>query len=150
MIEIGKKIAELRKERHWTQEKLADKLHMSKQIISLYESGKRRPSYESLEELADLFNVDMSTFLTNDEQRIELQRIRIQNGISARTVKDKTEPISENALDNIINQLRDFRNTVPNNLKPDEWALVRDFRMLTPKQQQNLRMFIDNMLDKGE
>ncbi len=75
MRNIGKLISDLRKERNITQDDLATKLQITKQTISNYERGKRLPSYEALEAIADVLNVPMSFFLTKDEQAEELSRI---------------------------------------------------------------------------
>ena len=53
----------LRMREGYTQAELAEKLGVSKSTISMYENGNRKPDYESLEHIADFFNVDMD-FLT--------------------------------------------------------------------------------------
>lgn len=47
----------LRQSRHLSQDKLADELNLSRSLIGMFESGKRKPSYETLELIADYFNV---------------------------------------------------------------------------------------------
>lgn len=42
-----------------TQSELAQKIGVSKSTISMYECGRREPDFETLEALADYFNVDM-------------------------------------------------------------------------------------------
>ena len=63
---IGEKIHQLRKERGWSQAKLAQKLDINTRNISLYESGKSLPSTDTVHKLAALFNVS-TDFLFNDE-----------------------------------------------------------------------------------
>ena len=53
----------LRKEKKYTQEKMAVVLDVSKSTIAMWETGKRMPGYEMLESIADFFNVDMSYLL---------------------------------------------------------------------------------------
>lgn len=43
-----------------SQADLAKKLGVAKSTISMYELGKREPDFETMESLADLFNVDMN------------------------------------------------------------------------------------------
>lgn len=52
-----------------SQQELADKLGLGKSTISMYEVGKREPDFETLEKIADFFNVDMNFLLgkTSDE-----------------------------------------------------------------------------------
>ena len=54
---------ELRKLAGYTQDELANKLGVVKSTISMYETGKRQPDFEKLEEIADLFNVNMDYLL---------------------------------------------------------------------------------------
>ncbi|HZK57533.1 MAG TPA: helix-turn-helix domain-containing protein [Clostridia bacterium] len=57
---IGNILKSLRIRDGLTQEELAKKLKYSRSIISMYESGDRKPPIDVLEELADFFNVDMN------------------------------------------------------------------------------------------
>lgn len=50
----------LRKEKHMTQAKLAEKLGLSKSAVSMYEQGRREPSFEIEESIADFFHVDIN------------------------------------------------------------------------------------------
>lgn len=47
----------LRKYKNLSQDKLADELNLSRSLIGMWESGQRKPSYETLELIADFFNV---------------------------------------------------------------------------------------------
>lgn len=53
----------LREQKGLSQEKLAELTDLSKSTISMYENGNREPKFETLEVLADFFNVDMNTLL---------------------------------------------------------------------------------------
>mgnify|MGYP002166215536 CR=1 FL=1 len=56
-------LRKLRKDRGLTQKQLALALGLSESAISMYERGQREPDFETLEIIADYFNVDMD-FLT--------------------------------------------------------------------------------------
>lgn len=56
----------LRNRENLSQSELADKLSVAKSTISMYEVGKREPDFETLEAIADLFNVDMNFLLGKD------------------------------------------------------------------------------------
>lgn len=75
MAKIGKILKNVRQERGFTQDELAARLGCIKQTISNYERDVRAPSYETLEALADILNVPMSFFLTNDEKQDALDKI---------------------------------------------------------------------------
>lgn len=53
----------LRTQRNLTQDALANRLGTSKSAISMYENGNREPDFETLEAIADFFNVDMDFLL---------------------------------------------------------------------------------------
>ena len=59
MTEIKDRIISLRNEKNMTQAQLAKELNISPSAIEMYEQGRRKPSYELLEEICDYFNVDM-------------------------------------------------------------------------------------------
>ena len=50
----------LREERGLSQDELARLTQLSKSTISMYENGNREPKFETLEVIADFFNVDMN------------------------------------------------------------------------------------------
>ena len=52
-------LKELRKDNDMTQEELAKKLSVAKSTVSMYENGNRFPDKETIEAIADLFNVDI-------------------------------------------------------------------------------------------
>ena len=55
-----------------SQAELADKLGVAKSTISMYEVGKREPDFETLEAIADFFNVDMNFLLGRTGQRMTI------------------------------------------------------------------------------
>lgn len=59
MAKFAAIIKNLRIERGITQEQLASLLKVSRSTIGMYETGSREPDFETLEAIADIFNVDM-------------------------------------------------------------------------------------------
>ena len=59
VMEFKKRLRELRERRGMTQKELAEKLHISTAAMNMFETGKRTPSRETLEHIADYFNVDI-------------------------------------------------------------------------------------------
>ena len=68
---FSEQLKKLRKERGLTQEQLASLLKISKSAISMYENGNRTPDFETLELIADFFNVNLS-YLIGEEQKYGL------------------------------------------------------------------------------
>ena len=59
------KIKLLREELNISQEELANKLGLSKGIISLYENEKRKPSFDILNKLSKIFNCSIDYIIGN-------------------------------------------------------------------------------------
>ena len=49
----------LRQSSGYTQQELSEKLGISRSTIGMYETGAREPDFETLELIADFFNVDI-------------------------------------------------------------------------------------------
>lgn len=64
-MDFAKRLKELRMSRGLTQDDLARELKLVKSSISMYENGKRKPSFEVLEAIADYFNVNMDTLYSS-------------------------------------------------------------------------------------
>lgn len=54
---LGKKIATLRKEMKLSQYEMAERLGISRGKLANYEQGSRQPDYETLQQIADFFDV---------------------------------------------------------------------------------------------
>lgn len=61
------KLQLLRKEKHVTQQQLADHLSISRQAVSKWELGETTPSVDTLKELGALFDVSLDALLGDDE-----------------------------------------------------------------------------------
>ena len=59
MSAFGKILRELRTENNLTQIQLAQKIGVAFSTISMYERGEREPDFETMEAIADYFNVTM-------------------------------------------------------------------------------------------
>ena len=87
MRDIGKNIRDARVNGGITQDQLAERLHVSRQTISHYETGHTRPDIEMLEQIAQALDVDMTILLYGppprpDRQR-EIRRLAMGAGITA-------------------------------------------------------------------
>ena len=58
-IKIGKFIADCRKEKNLTQEELAEKIGVSRQVVTKWESDIGLPDIENLKAIATLFNISI-------------------------------------------------------------------------------------------
>ena len=63
MKQVGKQIADLRKENNMTQMELADKMGVSFQAVSNWERGNTMPDISKLPELAEIFHISVDELL---------------------------------------------------------------------------------------
>lgn len=74
MRDIGKNIRAARVRRGLTQDELAERLHVSRQTVSNYETGRSRPDVEMLLSAAEQLEVDAQVLLYGEPLRPERQR----------------------------------------------------------------------------
>ncbi len=67
MESIGEKIYNLRKQKSVSQEKLAEKLGVSRQTVSKWETNAMQPSMENLKYLCEFFGVESAYFFDENE-----------------------------------------------------------------------------------
>ncbi len=66
--QIGKNIAQLRKERGLSQRELAEKAGITHSAISSIENAKVSPSVSSLQKIVNVFSLSLSEFFTLEQQ----------------------------------------------------------------------------------
>lgn len=57
----------------YTQDGLAEAIGISRSAVSMYETGNREPDFETLERIADFFNVDMNYLLGSSTKTTVIQ-----------------------------------------------------------------------------
>ena len=87
-MEIGKQIQRLRGAKGMSQEELADRLYITRQTLSNWETGKTYPDINSLLRLSDLFHISLDELVKGDLQTMEekikqedIARFRRENNI---------------------------------------------------------------------
>lgn len=63
MANVGKNIRNMRTENKMTQDELAEKLFVSRQTISNYETGKSNPDIDMLVKIAEVLNTDVNILI---------------------------------------------------------------------------------------
>ena len=74
MSSIGENIRVLRLARGWTQEQLAEQLHLTRQAVSHYESGRTVPDIDTCRRLSELFGVELEVLLEGEGEPVKLPR----------------------------------------------------------------------------
>ena len=69
-METKEILLDLRKKNHLTQDELAEKLFVTRQAVSRWESGETTPNIETLKALSKLFDVSINTLLGSPRKLI--------------------------------------------------------------------------------
>ena len=67
VIMFPEKIKELRKSKKFTQKDVAEKIGITRPAYTAYEIGKRQPDFETLQKIADLYEVSIDYLLGREE-----------------------------------------------------------------------------------
>lgn len=79
---IGNNVKKLRKHNKLSQEKFAEKINISMQLVSKIECGKSYMAYRTLEAICDVFNIQPVYFfkITEDVQvKNDIEKIEVIN-----------------------------------------------------------------------
>ena len=69
-MEFNNKLYELRKQKGFSQEELANRLNVSRQTISKWEVGESTPDMEKLVAISDLFEVSLDELVKGEESKM--------------------------------------------------------------------------------
>lgn len=70
-MDVGIRIKKYREKQNISQDKLAEKIFVSRQTISNWENNKSYPDIKSLMMLSDIFNVSLDDFMKGDIEEME-------------------------------------------------------------------------------
>ena len=76
-MEFNNKLYELRKQKGFSQEELANRLNVSRQTISKWEVGESTPDMEKLVAISDLFEVSLDELIKGEEAKRAEPSVRI-------------------------------------------------------------------------
>lgn len=72
MRQIGKNIKKYRMEKGMTQDQLAEKLNVTRQAVSNWETGKTRPNLETLTALGEHFGISVEELIYGRTGRVDI------------------------------------------------------------------------------
>lgn len=89
-MKLEEKIVLLRKEKGLTQLQVAEKLNVSRQAISKWESGSTVPSIDNMKYLGELYGVPVDYLLNDDMECISRQEDVAENPIEQQRGRKKS------------------------------------------------------------
>ncbi|AGH38922.1 Helix-turn-helix domain-containing protein [Bibersteinia trehalosi USDA-ARS-USMARC-188] len=132
-MEYNQKIRALREIKQWSQEEMAEKLHMSLNGYAKIERGETKLTLDKLEQIANLFNMDALEFMHNankgvyfmmndtvdnntvyygiqETQTIELEKLKLEIQVKENMIAHKEELIK--AKDQLLEQKQNEINSL--------------------------------------
>lgn len=98
------RIKELRKDKGLTMKQFGEQIGMAESTISLYEAGKRQPDIETLNKIANYFNVTTDYLLGRTDDRNS--RIIEDEPIIIRRLRKGTDKMDEKQQEKMMNILK--------------------------------------------
>ena len=87
MTKFSVRLKELRTSKGLTQQKLADYIKVSKSSVNMYERGEREPGFETIEAIADFFNVDIDYLLGKSDIHNRMLNLQaLENSVNQNSV----------------------------------------------------------------
>lgn len=85
---LADKIVRLRKKNGWSQEELAQKMNVSRQAVSKWESAQTVPELEKILQLGALFGVTTDYLLKDDMELEEFTSETIDSGVRQISIEE--------------------------------------------------------------
>jgi len=110
-MKYGDRLKRLRESKKLSQQQLADKLNINRSTYARYELNKTQPDYETLQKLAEFYNVSIDYILTGvdtkltekDERDIAKRMEKIKQDLAADGgLSFYGEPLSEEAKQSLL------------------------------------------------
>lgn len=128
-MNIGSRIADLRNQKQWTQEDLAQKIFVTNKTISSWESNRTEPSLEFIIKLGEIFDCSISYLIHGDTKKND-----IETEIKVKITKEEFQKIEEFMKNNakFLNENRQtdtyyqpsYRKFLKDNGKIEEWLRI--------------------------
>ena len=86
-MNLGKKIAELRKKNNLSQEELAERVGVARQTISKWEIGDTTPDINQVKIISKIFNISIDELVDNDINNVIVEKVSNTEKLAGITIK---------------------------------------------------------------
>ena len=86
-MNLGKKIAELRKKNNLSQEELDEKVGVARQTISKWEIGDTTPDINQVKIISKIFNISIDELVDNDINNVIVEKVSNTEKLAGITIK---------------------------------------------------------------
>ncbi|MCI8513037.1 MAG: helix-turn-helix transcriptional regulator [Lachnospiraceae bacterium] len=91
---LADKISRLRKRNGWSQEELAEEVHVSRQAVSKWESAQAIPDLEKILRLGEIFGVTTDYLLKDEMEKEDFADASGEPGVRCVTLAEANEYIA--------------------------------------------------------
>lgn len=98
MLNFGDRLRSLRQSKDLSQSEFAKQIRISKSAVNMYERGEREPNFETLEKIADYFNVDLDYLLGKTDCKNRNQIVFQVNEKTPPSLNDKEQQGNRNII----------------------------------------------------
>jgi len=86
-MKLNEKLYEYRKNKNWSQEELAERLEVSRQTVSKWESGRAIPELNKLIRISEIYNVTVDELVKDSVEIDEEQHRKVNKFKKIKTFK---------------------------------------------------------------
>ena len=94
-MNLGERLFELRKAKNLTQDDVAEKLNVSRQTVSKWETDQSTPDFDKIVPLCELFEIGVDELLTGKKPVEEKKQ---ENVITKQEVKEKSAKVVSSSV----------------------------------------------------
>lgn len=109
---VGERIADLRKHRGLSQYQLAKLLNIATSTLGMYETGKRKPNVEMLEQIAEFFNVSTDYLLGRDTKEDDEKPLTRNQKLIAYSIDPDISDEERQAIIEMVQAAKKFRRRI--------------------------------------
>ncbi len=98
-MNLGEKLYELRKEKNLSQEEVADKLNVTRQTVSKWETNQSTPDFDKIVPLCELFEISTEELLTGKKQEQKEEKTVVEEKpLTKEEVRRKSAEVVSSAV----------------------------------------------------
>lgn len=98
-MDLGKRLFELRKSKNLTQDDVAEKLNVTRQTVSKWETNQSTPDFDKIVPLCELFEIGVEELLTGKKQEAkEQQENKEEKVLTKQEVKEKSAKVVSSSV----------------------------------------------------
>ncbi|MFD2172429.1 helix-turn-helix domain-containing protein [Tumebacillus lipolyticus] len=144
-VVLAERLRALRMARGWTQNYLAESLGITRPAYTAYESGSRKPNYETLQAIARIFNVTLDTLLSSAQSRTVAEiRNEIVNDlvldVNGDELSDGAKDRSDHLSPTLLLQILDKLKTIESEIKSELSSINSKLDTIAAQVEQNTEL----------